>query len=76
VHELLSAACMAHTKASVVVYQMLAAAQNDDELAEATSVALTLWIDAVEAVLVWVLADWPARDPWAGKSGVGRVHRP
>jgi AcrR family transcriptional regulator len=42
-----------------VLAQMLAAAQSDTALAEATAAALTLWIDPVERTLHRLLADSP-----------------
>ncbi|MFC0114581.1 TetR/AcrR family transcriptional regulator [Kibdelosporangium aridum] len=96
VHELLGAACMTHTKASVELFQpaldkvttlkqllavgrdmhtqqsqtfnvtilaqLLAGSRTDAGLAETTRAALQLWIDAIEQVLIRVLATSPAKD--------------
>ncbi|HEX6357609.1 TetR/AcrR family transcriptional regulator [Actinophytocola sp.] len=96
VHELLKAACLAATEASVarfaeqlddvtdlrqllalgravhaeqraqgnvmVLAQMLAGAQTDPNVAEATATALRLWIAPVETVLARVLADSPVAE--------------
>lgn len=45
-----------------VLAQLLAGSQSDETLAEATGSALQLWVDAIEAVLVRVLAASPAKD--------------
>ncbi|EWC60249.1 hypothetical protein UO65_4357 [Actinokineospora spheciospongiae] len=45
-----------------VLAQLLAGAQTDPSLAEATAAALRLWIDPIEAALVRLLADSPAAE--------------
>ncbi|MCE7008802.1 TetR/AcrR family transcriptional regulator [Kibdelosporangium philippinense] len=107
VHDLLAAACMTHTKASVELFQpdldkvstlkellavgkdmhtkqsetfnvtilaqLLAGARNDAGLAETTRTALQLWIDAIEKVLIRVLAKSPAKDLVDTKGLAGAV---
>nr|WP_225954563.1 TetR/AcrR family transcriptional regulator [Kibdelosporangium phytohabitans] len=65
--ELLAVGRDLHAKQSeagnvTVLAQMLAGSRNDESLAESTRAALRLWIDAIEQVLVRVLAASPAKD--------------
>ena len=64
--ELLAVGRDLHAKQSdignvTVLAQLLAGSQNDQTLAETTKAALQLWIDAIEQVLVRVLANSPAK---------------